>query len=168
MGQPRIAVVFGSDSDWPVMQKCVEQLEAFGEPPFIEVMSAHRAPDRVRQFATEAAKNGFAVIIAGAGMSAALAGAVAAHTCLPVIGVPLASGALQGVDALLSTVQLPPGLPVAAVGIGAAGARNAALLAIQIIARHDETLDAAYRKFRAEQAKDVEVKNRSLLDNLRP
>ena len=126
MTTPRIAVVFGSDSDWPVMEKCVTQLAAFDEVAHVEVMSAHRTPERVQAFASAAAKDGFEVIIAGAGMSAALAGTIAAHTNLPVIGVPLASGPLQGVDALLSTVQMPPGIPVATVGIGEAGARNKA------------------------------------------
>lgn len=159
MAKSRIAVVFGSDSDWPVMKKCVEQLRAFDEHPLVEVMSAHRGPRRVADFAAGAEKAGLEVIIAAAGMSNALAGAVAAHTCLPVIGVPLVSGSMQGMDALLSTVQMPPGIPVACVSVGDAGAKNAALLAIQIIARHDEKLAAAYRDFKAEQAKKVESRN---------
>ena len=111
MPKHRIAVVFGSDSDWPVMEKCVAQLRAFGEEPHVEVMSAHRNPDRVAEFAEDAEKNGFHVLIAAAGMSNALAGAVAAHTPLPVIGIPLEGGSLNGLDALLSTVQMPPGIP---------------------------------------------------------
>ena len=166
MAKPRIAVVFGSDSDWPVMQKCVEQLRAFGEKPLVEVMSAHRNPQRVQAFAGNAEADGLEVIIAAAGMSNALAGAIAAHTCLPVIGVPLVSGSLQGLDALLSTVQMPPGIPVATVSIGDAGAKNAALLAIQIIARHDETLAAAYRRVKADQAKAVEAKTKKLQGKL--
>ena len=166
MSKPRIAVVFGSDSDWPVMEECVAQLRAFGEKPDVEVMSAHRNPERVHAFATGAEDAGLEVIIAAAGMSNALAGAIAAHTCLPVIGVPLVSGAIQGMDALLSTVQMPPGIPVAAVSIGDAGAKNAALLAIQIIARHDEKLAAAYRKFKIDQAKAVEAKNKKLREKL--
>jgi len=162
MPQPRIAVVFGSDSDWPVMEKCVEQLRKLGEEPFVEVMSAHRNPDRVATFAQSAESDGFEVIIAAAGMSNALAGAVAAHTCLPVIGVPLESGSLKGLDALLSTVQMPPGIPVATVSVGSAGAKNAALLAVQIIARHDEKLAASYRTFKSDQAKAVEAKNKKL------
>jgi phosphoribosylaminoimidazole carboxylase PurE protein len=162
MPKPRIAIVFGSDSDWPVMEKCVKQLRAFDEAPFVEVMSAHRNPERVSAFASQAEAEGFEVIIAAAGMSNALAGAVAAHTVLPVIGVPLVSGPLQGFDALLSTIQMPPGIPVAAVSIGDAGAKNAALLAIQIIARHDEKLAAAYRQFKSEQASAVAEKNRKL------
>ncbi|MBU0718916.1 MAG: 5-(carboxyamino)imidazole ribonucleotide mutase [Planctomycetes bacterium] len=162
MPTARIAVVFGSDSDWPVMEKCVKQLDAFGEKVHIEVMSAHRNPERVQAFAAAAVDDGFEVIIAGAGMSAALAGTLAAHTTLPVIGVPLANGALQGIDALLSTVQMPPGVPVATVGIGEAGAKNAALLAVQIIARKEEKLAAAFAKFKADQAKGIEAKNRAL------
>src|SRR3990172_4223871 len=115
MSKPRIAVVFGSDTDWPVMESCVKQLRAFGENARVEVMSAHRNPQRVHEFASQAEADGFDVIIAAAGMSNALAGAVAAHTCLPVIGVPLACGPLNGLDALLSTVQMPPGMPVATV-----------------------------------------------------
>ncbi len=166
MLRPRVAIVFGSDSDWPVMQKCVEQLKAFGEKPFVEVMSAHRNPDRVCEFAASAEKSGLELIIAAAGMSNALAGAIAAHTCLPVIGVPLVSGALQGVDALLSTVQMPPGVPVACVGIGDAGAKNAALLAIQILARKDEKLAAALKDFKHEQVKKVEARNKAVQDKI--
>ena len=166
MAKPRIAVVFGSDSDWPVMQQCVEQVRKFGEEPLIEIMSAHRTPERVHEFAQGARDQGIEVIIAAAGLAAGLAGTVAANTCLPVIGVPLASGTLQGIDALLSTVQMPPGVPVASVGIGPAGARNAALLAIQIIGLHDEKLHAAYREFKTKQAKSVEEKNRALAEQL--
>ncbi len=162
MSEPRIAVVFGSDSDWPVMEDCVKQLREFGEEPHVEVMSAHRNPERVAQFAREAENNGLEVIIAAAGMSNALAGAIAAGTCLPVIGVPLGTGSLHGFDALLSTVQMPPGVPVATVSVGPAGAKNAALLAIQILARRDEKLAAAYRKFKADQAGAVEKKNKAL------
>ncbi len=166
MSKPRVAVVFGSDSDWPVMEACVEQLRSFGEEPHVEVMSAHRTPQRVQAFAEGAEQDGFEVIIAAAGMAAALAGTIAAHTCLPVVGVPLASGSLQGIDALLSTVQMPPGVPVASVGIGKAGAKNAALIAVQVLARHDERLAAAYRTFKTDQARAVEAKNRKLIEGL--
>lgn len=162
MGKPRVAVLFGSDSDWSVMEKCVIQLREFGEKPHVEAASAHRSPDRVATFAREAESNGFDVLIAAAGMSNALAGAVAAHTSLPVIGVPLASGSLQGFDALLSTVQMPPGIPVATVSVGEAGAKNAALLAIQIIARKDAKLAEAYRAFKKKQADQVAAKNQAL------
>jgi phosphoribosylaminoimidazole carboxylase PurE protein len=168
MSKPRIAVVFGSASDWPVMEKCVAQLRAFGEGPHVEVMSAHRGPERVREFAGGAERNGIEVIIAAAGMSNALAGAIAAQTCLPVIGVPLVADSLQGMDALLSTAQMPPGVPVACMSLGEAGATNAALLAIQILARHDETLAAAYGKFKAGQAQKVEAANKTLLEKLGP
>ncbi len=166
MSKARVAIVFGSDSDWPVMEKCVEQLRALGERPHVEVMSAHRNPGRVAQFAASAEKSGLEVIIAAAGMSNALAGAIAAHTCLPVIGVPLESGSMRGMDALLSTVQMPPGVPVACVSIGQAGAMKAALLAVQIIARHDEKLAAAYRKFKADQAGKVDARNKALKEKI--
>lgn len=166
MSKPRVAVVFGSDSDWPVMEKCVKQLRAFEEDPFVEVMSDHRNPDRVSEFASGAEKDGIEVIIAAAGMSNALAGAIAAHTCLPVIGIPLVSGSLQGFDALLSTVQMPPGIPVATVSVGDAGAKNAALLSVQIIARHDEKLASAYRTFKSDQAQAVAAKNKGVQEKL--
>ncbi len=165
--KPRIAIVFGSDSDWPVMEKCVAQLAAFDERPFVEVMSAHRNPERVAKFASAAESDGIQIIIAAAGMSNALAGAVAAHTCLPVIGVPLANGPLSGFDALLSTVQMPPGIPVASVSVGDAGAKNAALLAIQILARHDQRLAEAYRKFKSDQAAVVEKRNVALQQTIK-
>jgi len=166
MSKARIGVVFGSDSDWPVMEKCVAQLRAFDENPRVEVMSAHRNPDTVASFAREAETNGIEVIIAAAGMSNALAGAVAAHTHLPVIGIPLAGGPLNGLDALLSTVQMPPGIPVACVSVGEAGAKNAALLAVQIISRHDGELAAKYRRFKADQAAGVVARNKALQEKL--
>ncbi len=166
MSQPRIAIVFGSDSDWDTMEKCVKQLKEFGETPFVEVMSAHRNPERVAEFASGAEESGIEVIIAAAGMSNALAGAVAAHTPLPVIGVPLVSGPMQGIDALLSTVQMPPGIPVATVSIGSAGAKNAALLAIQILAGKDEKLAIAYRKFKKDQADAVAKRNAKVQEKL--
>lgn len=166
MAAPRIAIVFGSDSDWDTMEKCVKQLEAFNETPFVEVMSAHRNPDRVAEFARGAEEGGFEVIIAAAGMSNALAGAVAAHTPLPVIGVPLESGPMHGTDALYSTVQMPPGIPVATVSIGSAGAKNAALLAVQILARKDERLAAAFRQFKQDQADDVAKRNARVQEKL--
>lgn len=159
---PRIAVVFGSDSDWPVVQRCVEQLRAFQEEPHVEVMSAHRNPARVREFATSAEGAGFQVLIAAAGMSNALAGAIAAHTILPVIGLPLVSGGLQGLDSLLSTVQMPPGVPVATVALGEPGAKNAALLALQILARGDTVMADRLRKFKGDQAAADARRNQTL------
>jgi phosphoribosylaminoimidazole carboxylase PurE protein len=166
MGTTQVAVVFGSDSDWPVMQKAVDQLRQFGIEPHVEVMSAHRTPARVEAFASGAADAGYHVIIAGAGMSAALAGTISAHASIPVIGVPLASGDMQGLDALLSTVQMPPGVPVAGVGIGAAGARNAALIAVQILARIDPELHEAYLAFKKKQAEKVSAANAALQERL--
>lgn len=164
MSRPRIAVVFGSDSDWPVMQKCVDQIKAFQEIPHVEVMSAHRSPGRVQEFASSAEAAGLRVIIAAAGMSNALAGAVAANTTLPVIGVPLSGSSLQGLDALLATVQMPPGLPVATVAVD--GARNAGLLAIQIVAGQDSKLAERFRAFRSEQAAEVRARNQRLQEKL--
>jgi phosphoribosylaminoimidazole carboxylase PurE protein len=166
MPEAKVAVVFGSDSDWPVMEGCVKQLRHFDVNPHVEVMSAHRNPLRVTEFAAGAEEDGVEVIIAAAGMSNALAGAVAAHTCLPVIGIPLGGGSLQGIDALLSTVQMPPGIPVATVSVGPAGAKNAALLAVQILAQKDDRLRSAYRKFKVDQADTVAKKNRALQDKL--
>lgn len=166
MAKPRIAIVFGSDSDWDTMEKCVKQLLDFNETPFVEVMSAHRNPDRVTEFARGAEESGIDVIIAAAGMSNALAGAVAAHTPLPVIGVPLESGPMHGTDALYSTVQMPPGIPVATVSVGSAGAKNAALLAIQILARKDADLAVAYRKFKKDQADAVAKRNAKVQEKL--
>ena len=165
--KPRVAVLMGSDSDWPTMEKCVSQLEELGLDAAVEVMSAHRTPERVHRFARAADEAGFDVIIAAAGLAAGLAGTVAANTHLPVIGVPIASGSLQGVDALLSTVQMPPGVPVATVGIGEAGARNAALLAAQIIGSRDPGAAAAVRRFKETLAEGVEKKNQALQKELR-
>lgn len=166
MAKTPVAIVMGSDSDWPIMELCVKQLDELGVGCAVEIMSSHRSPERVREFARTARNNGFEVLIAAAGLSATLAGTVAANTTLPVIGVPLASGALQGVDALLSTVQMPPGVPVATVGIGSAGARNAALLAAQIIARHDDQVEAAIQRHKDELAAGVEKKSQALRQRL--
>jgi 5-(carboxyamino)imidazole ribonucleotide mutase len=166
MSKPKVAVLMGSDSDWPTMQACVAQLEELGIACAVEIMSAHRTPQRVHDFARSAESAGFEILIAAAGLAAGLAGTVAANTPLPVIGVPIASGSLQGVDSLLSTVQMPPGVPVATVGIGAAGARNAALLAAQIIGRQDPTVRQAVHRFKETQAEEVEAKSRALQEKL--
>ncbi len=134
-----VAVVMGSDSDLPVMQSCIEQLKAFGIEPIVRIISAHRTPDIAADFADNAQANGIRVIIAAAGMAAHLAGALAGRTTLPVIGVPLAAAqGPAGLDALLSTVQMPPGVPVASMAIGKAGAKNAAIFAVQILALADD------------------------------
>ena len=134
----QVGIVYGSSSDKEVMQNCADVLEQMGIAYEKNVMSAHRTPEVVKNYAQTAADRGLKVIIAGAGLAAHLAGAVAANTILPVIGVPLAAGTLGGLDALLATVQMPPGVPVATVAIGKHGAKNAAWLAMQMIALTDE------------------------------
>ena len=158
-----VAVVMGSDSDMSVMQSCIDQLGDFGVKPVVRIISAHRTPQIAAEFAQNAAENGFKVIIAAAGMAAHLAGALAAKTTLPVIGVPLISGScLEGVDALLSTMQMPPGVPVATVAIGRAGAKNAAVLAVQILALTDESLREKLAEFKVSQKKKVIEKDSAL------
>jgi phosphoribosylaminoimidazole carboxylase PurE protein len=142
---PLVAILMGSESDREVMELAAEVLDDLGVSSEMNVMSAHRSPAAVRDFALGAADRGIRVIIAGAGLAAHLAGAVAANTVLPVIGVPLDAGALRGLDALLSTVQMPKGIPVATVAIGSHGARNAAWLAAQIIALGDPDLTGKLR-----------------------
>jgi len=136
----RVLVLFGSESDRATMEETSRVLQSFGVPHELAQASAHRSPDRVRELVLAAPARGVAVIIAAAGMANHLAGAVAAHTSLPVIGVPLSGSSLGGADALLSTVQMPPGVPVATVAIGSAGAKNAAVLAVQILALSDHAL----------------------------
>ena len=162
----KVAVLMGSDSDLPVMREAVEMLARFGVPCEVRALSAHRSPEAVAEFARTAGKRGFACIIAGAGGAAHLAGAVAAHTTLPVIGVPLVAGELGGMDALLATVQMPAGLPVATMTIGRAGAANAALLAVEILAVTDESLRDRLEAFRREQAQAVADKDRRVQDEL--
>jgi phosphoribosylaminoimidazole carboxylase PurE protein len=145
-----VGIVMGSKSDLPVMEKAGEVLERFGIEHEIEVMSAHRQPDRVSEYARSAEQRGIKAIIAGAGLAAHLPGVVAAHTTLPVIGVPLFGEALSGADALYSCVQMPPGVPVATVGIGAA--KNAALLTVQILATGDHSLRARLQEFKRDLA----------------
>lgn len=158
-----VAVVMGSDSDMDVMKSCIEQLGDFGIEPLVRIISAHRTPDIAAEFADNAAKNGIKVIIAAAGMAAHLAGALAGRTMLPVIGVPLSSKAgLGGIDALLSTVQMPPGVPVATVAIGTPGAKNAAVLAVQILALGDEKLAKRLADYRASQRKNVIEKDSAI------
>jgi phosphoribosylaminoimidazole carboxylase PurE protein len=156
-------VVMGSDSDMPVMQACVDTLKDFGIEPLVRIVSAHRTPQTAAEFADNAAGEGIKVIIAAAGMAAHLAGSLAGRTTLPVIGVPLISaGGLEGVDALLSTVQMPPGVPVATMAIGKPGAKNAAILAVQILALSDKTLAQKLAEFRKAQEKQVTEKDSAL------
>ncbi|MFC1819519.1 5-(carboxyamino)imidazole ribonucleotide mutase [Thermodesulfobacteriota bacterium] len=144
-----VGVAMGSTSDTDIMKGCTELLEQLHIPYEVRITSAHRTPDQTKEFAEKAAERGIEVIIAGAGLAAHLAGVIAAHTLLPVIGIPIDSSPLKGMDALLSTVQMPPGIPVATVAIGKGGAKNAAILAAQILAlKHPEIAErlAAYRE----------------------
>jgi phosphoribosylamine--glycine ligase len=152
----------GSDSDLPVMQAAADILEQFEIEYEMTVASAHRSPQRATGFAAGARGRGLAVIIAGAGHAAHLAGVLAAHTCLPVIGVPIDSSCLQGLDALLSTVQMPPGVPVATMALGKPGARNAGILAAQILAVSDVHLASRLEAFKKEMVDQVERKAESL------
>jgi phosphoribosylaminoimidazole carboxylase PurE protein len=152
----------GSDSDLPVMEEAVRVLEDLGVPYEIDVTSAHRTPETTARLAREAEERGVGVVIVGAGHAAHLAGVVAAHTTLPVIGVPLPSSSLQGLDALLSTVQMPGGVPVATVAIGKSGATNAGILAAQILATADPELRRRLREHKDRMAAKVEEKNRAL------
>jgi len=155
MTQPLVAVIMGSKSDWETMRHCDETLTQFGVAHECRVLSAHRTPQLAAQYATEAESRGFEVIIAAAGGAAHLAGVLAAQTVLPVLGVPMESPALKGLDSLLSTVQMPGGIPVGTLAIGSAGARNAALLAIAILANSRPELREKLKQFRAEQADKV-------------
>ncbi len=152
---PQVAVIMGSKSDWETMKRAVEMLEQFGIPHEARVVSAHRTPDLLSQFAKEAAGRGIQVIIAGAGGAAHLPGMVAAHTHLPVLGVPVQSKALNGLDSLLSIAQMPGGIPVGTLAIGEAGAKNAGILAASIVALHDERVRNALILFRSAQTESV-------------
>ena len=151
MTQALIGVVMGSSSDWDTMQHAVQILQQFGIPHEARVVSAHRMPDDMFEYAEQAAARGLRVIIAGAGGAAHLPGMLAAKTCVPVLGVPVASRHLQGVDSLHSIVQMPKGVPVATFAIGAAGAANAALFAVAMLAVHDSALMQQLAAFRAQQ-----------------
>ena len=150
-----IGIVMGSTSDWETMKAAAKTLDEFGVPYEAKAMSAHRTPELVAEWASGAAKRGVKAIIAGAGGAAHLAGVVAAHTTLPVLGVPMPSKHLQGLDSLLSTVQMPKGIPVATFAIGEAGAANAALYAIAMLALSDKALEKKLADFRARQAEAV-------------
>jgi len=165
---PRVGILMGSDSDWEVMRAVAQRLDAFGVPYEVTVTSAHRTPEHTAAYASSARGRGLHVLIAGAGLAAHLAGTVAAHTTLPVIGVPLEAGSLHGLDALLATVQMPPGVPVATVAVGKAGAENAAILAAEILALHDEALAARLAAFKTELARQVEEKDARLKRQQQP
>lgn len=156
----KIAIIMGSDSDLPIVKKAVDMLESFRVPFEVHVFSAHRTPIEAAEFSKTARERGFGAIIAAAGMAAHLAGAIAANTTLPVIGIPVSSGNLGGIDALLSTVQMPTGIPVATVAVN--GAANAALLCIQMLAIEDKELAKALDEKRATDAKKVLEKNQAV------
>ena len=155
MDKPVVGIVMGSNSDWPVMQKAVEQLEAFGVPYEAKVVSAHRTPDLLTDYAVTATAKGLSCIIAGAGGAAHLPGMLAANTTIPILGVPVPSKYLKGQDSLLSIVQMPKGIPVATFAIGEAGAANAALFAIAQLATSDAVLAEKLIQFRLKQHEQV-------------
>ena len=156
----KVAVIMGSDSDWPVVKGACQQLETFGIPYEAHILSAHRTPAAAADFARSARANGFGVLICAAGMAAHLAGAFAGNTTLPVIGIPMKGGAADGLDALLATVQMPSGIPVATVAIN--GAKNAAVLAAQILAVSDDALAAKLDAQRSEMAEQIAAKEAKL------
>ena len=160
MKKPLVGILTGSDSDLPVMEKAAEVLKEMGIPYEMDISSAHRLPEKTANYAKAARERGIEVLIGGAGMAAHLAGVIAAHTTLPVIGVPLKSGALEGVDALYSTVQMPPGIPVATVGID--GAKNAAYLACEILSIKYPEIVKKLEDFRERMRKDLEKKSKAL------
>ncbi len=155
---PLVAVIMGSTSDADIMRGCLDQLKALNIPYEVKITSAHRTPEQTKTFVETAEDRGIEVVIAGAGWSAHLAGVAAAHTLLPVIGVPIDSSCLQGMDALLSTVQMPPGIPVATVAIGKGGAKNAAILAAQILALKHPDIAETLKAFRENLTKEAEEK----------
>ena len=156
----KVAVIMGSDSDWPVVKGACEQLQSFGIPFEAHIFSAHRTPAAAADFAKSARKNGFGVLICAAGMAAHLAGAFAGNSTLPVIGIPMKGGAMDGLDALLATVQMPSGIPVATVAIN--GAKNAAVLAAQILSVADDELAARLDRAREDMAAQIAAKEKKL------
>jgi phosphoribosylaminoimidazole carboxylase PurE protein len=162
MSKPQVSIVMGSDSDLEIMREAGKALEDFGIEYEIDVTSAHRSPDRTADFARKAASRGIRVIIAGAGGAAHLAGVIAAHSTLPVIGVPIPSTSLQGMDSLLATVQMPAGIPVATVAIGKPGATNAGILAAQMIALADSSIAKKLDSHKEKLARGVEEKSNKL------
>mgnify|MGYP006294959885 CR=1 FL=1 len=161
---PRIAIVMGSDSDLPTMKSAVEVMQDFDMDFDLRVMSAHRSPDATHEFARTAEERGVKVIIAGAGGAAHLAGVIASKTALPVIGVPMPTDRAGGIDSMFSTLQMPRGVPVACMAIGGSGAKNAALLAIQILALSDDEVAAKFKEFKEAQVDGVEESNQQVQD----
>ncbi len=167
MSNPQVSIVMGSDSDLEIMREAAKALDDFGIAYEIDVTSAHRSPDRTADYARKAASRGIRVIIAGAGGAAHLAGVIAAHTTLPVIGVPIPSTPLNGMDSLLATVQMPAGIPVATVAIGKPGATNAGILAAQMIALADASIAKKLDAHKEKLARGVEEKSKKLQSSLR-
>ncbi len=161
----KVAIIMGSDSDWSVVKAAAVQLKKFGIPFEARVMSAHRTPQEVESFAKDAEKNGFGVIISAAGMAAHLGGVIAANTVLPVIAVPIKGGALDGLDALLASVMMPSGIPVATVALN--GAKNAAILAAQMLALSDEGLSRELKNMRAEMVGEIAQKDKKLQEEIK-
>ena len=159
--RPRVAIMMGSDSDLPTMNEAVKVLTEYGVDCEVKILSAHRAPDDTAKFARLARGRGFSVIIAGAGGAAHLAGVVASHTTLPVIGVPMETKELKGIDSLLSTVQMPSGVPVATVAIGKTGAKNAGILALQVLGVTDKSMAKKLEGLKRSLVESVRSKNRS-------
>ena len=166
MTEPLVSIVMGSDSDFEIMRAAGTILEEFGIAYEMDVTSAHRSPDRTAEFARKARERGIRVIIAGAGGAAHLAGVIAAHTTLPVIGVPIPATSLQGMDSLLATVQMPAGIPVATVAIGAPGATNAGSLAAQMIGLSDQNIAKKLDTYKEKLARGVEEKSKKLKDRM--
>ena len=165
--KPVIGIVMGSDSDFPIMEETVKALKSFDIPHEVRVISAHRAPAQVMEYARTAEKRGLKVIIAGAGGAAHLAGIIAAETTWPVIGVPIESSPLHGIDALLSTAQMPGGVPVATMAVGKAGAKNAAIFSAQILSIYDGEINVKLKKFKASLEQEVTAKDRAIAERLK-
>lgn len=163
---PRVGIVMGSDSDWPKINKAAAALDEFGVPYEVRVMSAHRTPHVVAEYATSAEERGLGAIIAAAGGAAHLAGVVAAHTTLPVIGLPVPTPDLGGLDSLLSTVQMPGDVPVASMAVGMGGPRNSGLFAVQILATADESLRKKFHAFKSKLTEKIAAKDAQLQDSL--
>ncbi len=164
--RPLVGIIMGSDTDWPVMQEAAKMLEKFGVPHEVEVISAHRSPARMHEYATSAIDRGLKAVIVAAGGAAHLAGVVAALTTLPVIAVPMATTVLSGIDALLSSVQMPAGVPVAAMAIDKPGATNAAIYAVEILATSDPALRERLVQYKAELERSVAEKSARVKQNL--
>jgi phosphoribosylaminoimidazole carboxylase PurE protein len=165
--KPVVGIVMGSDSDFPIMEEAVKALKSFDIPHEVRVISAHRAPAQVMEYARTAEKRGLKMIIAGAGGAAHLAGIIAAETTLPVIGVPIESSPLHGIDALLSTAQMPGGVPVATMAVGKDGAKNAAIFSAQILSIYDGDINVKLKKFKVSLEQEVTAKDRAIAEKLK-